>query len=76
MSFRQRLSHIKNAYRPGHYYSPICDPRELKLQPFNAPIEGVDLNHDGQLERWQKWQSQNNSEFEWSLYSPNNSFYV
>jgi hypothetical protein len=74
MSFRQRLSHIKNAYRPGHYYSPICDPRELKLQPFNAPIEGVDLNHDGQLERWQRWQSQNNSEFEWSLYSPNNSF--
>ncbi len=38
ISMRLRQSHLKNvagashlAFRPGHYYSPICDTQELKF---------------------------------------------
>ena len=44
------------AYRPGHFYSPICDPAELKrhyrdpdtTQPPNS-LPGIDLARDVQL---------------------------
>jgi hypothetical protein len=71
------------AYRPGHYYSPICEPREISaryVDPLLSPpseIAGIDLRTTDQLERWRAWQ-----EFlpvaagVWRRYEPGNAFYA
>jgi hypothetical protein len=50
------------AYPPGHFYSPICDPAELKRRyrdpratepPHEVP--GIDLAHDAQIKLWESW---------------------
>jgi hypothetical protein len=48
------------AYRPGHFYSPICDPAELMRRyhdPHTTPppdtLPGIDLAHDAQLQLWE-----------------------
>lgn len=50
------------AYRPGHFYSPICAPDEIARRyrdpaATSAPVElpGIDLNDAGQLALWQAW---------------------
>jgi Methyltransferase domain len=50
------------AYPPGHFYSPICDPAELKVR-YRDPnattspngLPGIDLAHDVQLKLWENW---------------------
>jgi hypothetical protein len=49
------------AYRPGHFYSPICDPAELKRHypdPDTTPppdtLPGIDLARDVQLRTWEQ----------------------
>lgn len=49
------------AYRPGHFYSPICDPAELKRHyrdPDATPppdtLPGIDLARDVQLRTWEQ----------------------
>src|SRR5215813_14001734 len=70
------LSHLKNAmlamknamlakrlsYVPGHFYSPICNPAELRHRyrdPLttlaNIELPGIDLNVRGQIERLKRW---------------------
>src|ERR1700678_2276083 len=81
---RRLFSHIKNAltaaplaFRPGHYYSPICDPKNVARR-FKDPglavdaISGIDLNREIQLARWRRWASHIN-EFKWDRYRPDNS---
>jgi hypothetical protein len=50
------------AYRPGHFYSPICDPAEVKrryrdpwLTSLPPHLAGIDLAHRAQLMLWQSW---------------------
>jgi hypothetical protein len=50
------------AYPPGHFYSPICDPAELRRHyhdPAAAPLPqalaGIDLAHDAQVDLWEQW---------------------
>ena len=52
------------AYPPGHFYSPICNPADLKRRyrdprttslPCHLP--GIDLAHKIQLELWQRWRA-------------------
>ena len=64
MTLRERLSHFRNAIRavklayiPGHYFSPICNPAEIRLR-YRDPkrgaavnLPGIDLNTERQLER-------------------------
>ena len=65
---RKHLSHLKNAvlakrlaFIPGHFYSPICDPAELRSRyrdpNISGPVElpGIDLNARGQIERLMRW---------------------
>jgi len=65
---RKYLSHFKNAalaarlsYPPGHYYSPVCNPKEL-IKRYHEPstdstseLPGIDLNKDGQIARLLSW---------------------
>jgi len=51
------------AYPPGHFYSPICDPAELRRHYYHDPdttplpsaVPGIDLAHDAQLRLWENW---------------------
>ena len=50
------------AYPPGHFYSPICNPHELRRRyrdPRESTLEthlpGIDLAPQAQLELWQSW---------------------
>jgi hypothetical protein len=50
------------AYAPGHFYSPICDPAELRHryrdpQTVARPDElpEIDLAHDSQVSLWESW---------------------
>ena len=50
------------AYPPGHFYSPICDPAEVKkhyrdpwLTPPPADLPGIDLARDAQVTLWDSW---------------------
>jgi hypothetical protein len=83
------LSHAKNAitaaplaYRPGHYHSPICEPREISQrysdQVASPPkeIPGIDLRTTDQLARWQSWKAFLPIGLSvWRRYSSNNRFY-
>lgn len=51
------------AYAPGHFYSPITDPAELRRRyrdpqmgttPHSLP--GIQINHAGQVRLWHEWQ--------------------
>ena len=49
------------AYRPGHFYSPICDPADL-AQHYRDPdqtdfksIDGIDLREQAQQDLWMNW---------------------
>lgn len=66
---RPAFSHMKNAvlasklaHPPGHFYSPVCDPKEIRARyrdPFltsAADIPGIDLNEKGQIHRLRHWQ--------------------
>lgn len=51
------------AYPPGHFYSPICDPVELKRRysdPWTTTpprdLPNIDLAHDAQVGLWESWQ--------------------
>lgn len=58
--YRKRFAGIAPAHAPGHYYSPVVDPRELvgprapnrAIEPDDIP--GIDLNL-AEMRRW--WQS-------------------
>jgi predicted O-methyltransferase YrrM len=68
MRWRHSLSHLINvakashlAFRPGDYYSPICDTRELKSR-YRDPsprgdvdLPGIELNRAAQLETLSSW---------------------
>ena len=50
------------AYAPGHFYSPVCDPKEVKrrykdpsLNPPPAEIVSVDLGYENQITLWKSW---------------------
>jgi hypothetical protein len=50
------------AYAPGHFYSPICDPTEVKrdyrdpsLAPLPAKLPGIDLALGTQIKLWESW---------------------
>jgi hypothetical protein len=50
------------AYPPGHFYSPICEPAELRrryrdpaLTPPLGELPGIDLAHQAQVALWQSW---------------------
>jgi predicted O-methyltransferase YrrM len=49
------------AYRPGHFYSPICDPADLAQhyrdpdQTDFKPIDGIDLRERAQQDLWMSW---------------------
>jgi hypothetical protein len=50
------------AFPPGHFYSPICDPREVErdyrdpsLLPLPANLPGIDLMLDRQIKLWESW---------------------
>jgi hypothetical protein len=51
------------AYPPGHFYSPICDPKELRRHYYRDPdttpppnrLPGIDLAHDDQVRLWDHW---------------------
>lgn len=50
------------AYRPGHFYSPICAPGELARHYRDpaataspAELPGIDLNDAGQVALWNSW---------------------
>ena len=50
------------AYRPGHFYSPICAPEAI-ADHYRAPedlresaeLPGIDLNEAGQRQLWADW---------------------
>lgn len=50
------------AYAPGHFYSPICDPAELRYR-YRDPrtvarpdeIPEIDLAQDSQVALWESW---------------------
>ena len=53
-------SHL--AYRPGHFYSPICNPDELsrhyrdpRAQPHAISLPGIVLNESAQRRLWCQW---------------------
>lgn len=71
MTLRRYLGHLKNtaaslrtklAYAPGHFYSAICDPDEVRLR-YQDPahvkkkveLPGIDLQEIRQLDRWNDW---------------------
>ncbi len=68
------------AYPPGHYYSPVCDPRESLIyyrdpeHPGVQTIPGIDLNKDGQLVRLASW-LQYIPEIHWKRYVPTCGLY-
>lgn len=50
------------AYAPGHFYSPICNPAEVRRHyrdPWTTPpprdLPGIDLAHDAQVRLWESW---------------------
>jgi len=50
------------AYPPGHFYSPICDPAELRLRyrdpwamPLPRDLPGIDLALEAQIDLWDSW---------------------
>jgi predicted O-methyltransferase YrrM len=52
------------AYPPGHFYSPICNPRELKRRyrdprasTLEARLPGIELARHAQLELWRSWEA-------------------
>jgi hypothetical protein len=52
------------AYAPGHFYSPICDPNELKRRyrdPWKTTpprdLPGIDLAHEAQISLWESWKT-------------------
>jgi len=66
---RRRLAHIRNAlaasplaYIPGHYYSPICEPREIRKW-YRDPeacdrevsLPGIELRRQHQIDRLLGW---------------------
>jgi hypothetical protein len=65
---QQRFSNVRFlfaaplAYPPGHFYSPICSPAELKRR-YRDPrttasprdLPGIDLAHDAQVRLWESW---------------------
>jgi hypothetical protein len=70
VTLKQRISHFRNAisgsalaYRPGHFYSPICNPDET-VRYYCAPtskeipLPGIELNKEAQIVRWSKWRVQ------------------
>jgi predicted O-methyltransferase YrrM len=66
----QRLNTIRHilgarlAFKPGHFYSPICHPADLAAH-YTDPaktegrvdLPGIDLNEAGQRALWQQWRS-------------------
>ena len=63
-----RLSNLRSlcaaplAYPAGHFYSPICNPAELKRRyrdPWTTTpprdLPGIDLAHDAQVRLWDSW---------------------
>ena len=44
------------AFRPGHYYSAICDPQEAANRLPKELLYEIDLRRDIQLTRWEAWQ--------------------
>ena len=81
------FSHLKNACRAvplayplGHYYSPICNPRESLIyyrDPDHAAVQtmpGVDLCKDTQLGRLASWLPFIR-EIRWKRYNPMNGLY-
>jgi hypothetical protein len=50
------------AYPPGHFYSPICDPADVKrrfrdpwLTPPPSNLAGIDLANGAQIKLWESW---------------------
>jgi len=68
------------AYRPGHFYSPICDPAELQLryrdpnlEPFPVDLPGITLGHDAQVTLWESWRpflTTRTGKSPWRRYNP------
>jgi Methyltransferase domain len=56
-SLRHALTGAPIAYRPGHFYSPICCPLEIAELSFSLDLVGIDLNDANQVARWKAWQS-------------------
>ena len=64
---KSRLRNLRHVFgaplavRPGHFYSPICDPAEIKRyyhdprQNFPETIDGINLNGAVQRELWESW---------------------
>jgi hypothetical protein len=56
------LPGAKLAFRPGHFFSPICNPMEL-VGRYHNPCEtteylqlpGITVNLEDHLERWNRW---------------------
>ena len=78
---RRTLAHIRNALTgaqlglpPGHYYSPICDPREIGALSGSDNLADIELAEDRQIARWHSW-----SGFlpatHWQLYTADNRQY-
>ena len=64
----QRLNNLRHvlgarlAFRPGHFYSPICSPDDLarhytdpRTTDGRVDIPGIDLNEAGQRALWSQW---------------------
>jgi Methyltransferase domain len=52
------------AYPPGHFYSPICSPAELRRRYCDPqtishprPPPGIELSHDAQVQLWERWRA-------------------
>jgi len=52
------------AYAPGHFYSPICNPAELRRHYRNprttvppTEVPEINLAHDAQVALWESWAS-------------------
>ena len=49
------------AYAPGHFYSPVVDPKELKGRYHDPALKvpesvaGIDLNREAQVALWDQW---------------------
>ena len=58
---RRTLAHIRNALTgaqlglPGHYFSPICDPREIGALSGSDNLADIELAEDRQIARWHSW---------------------
>ncbi len=58
--YKQRIGGLKPAHPPGHYYSPVINPEELRAMGLPrrtmdpSDIHGVALDPDGMREWWQR----------------------